>query len=135
MVPQPERGRRAERIVADGVPIGWKVGVDRVECGGEGHEWKISRSWPMRYDSYGRTGVAGALNYSRMSGRGRRTVPGAGGSVSAGGCSVSAGGYTSGPPADRAAGKARADGVAYSGSRARRGTAREAPVGGELAPA
>jgi hypothetical protein len=88
---------------------------------------KISRSWPMRYDSYGRTGVAGALNYSRMSGRGRRTVPGAGGSVSAGG-------YTSGPPADRAAGKLRADRVAYSDSRARQGTTREAPVGGELAP-
>ena len=82
----------------------------------------------MRYDSYGRTGVAGALNYSRMSGRGRRTVPGAGGSVSAGG-------YTSGSPADRAAGKLRADRVAYSDSTARRGIIREAPVGGELAPA
>ena len=89
----------------DGVPIGWKVGVDRVERGGEG-EWKMWRSSPMRYDSYGRTGVAGALNYSRMSGRGRRTVPGAGGSVSAGG-------YTSGSRADRAAGKLRADRVPY----------------------
>ena len=81
----------------------------------------------MRYDSYGRTGVAGALNYSRMSGRGRRTVPGAGGSASAGG-------YTSGSRADRAAGTLRADRVAYSDSRTRRGTRREAPVGGELAP-
>jgi len=82
----------------------------------------------MRYDSYGRTGVAGARTYSRMSGRGRRTVPGVG-------ASVSAGGYTSMPPEDPAAERARADRVAYSGSRARRGTAREAPVGGELAPA
>jgi hypothetical protein len=127
MVPQPEAGVWAERIVDDGVPIGWKVGVDRVERGGEGHEWTISRPCVMRYDSYGRTGVAGALNYSRRSGRGRRTVPGAGGSVSAGG-------YTSGSPADRAAEKLSADRVAYSDSRARRGTRREAPVGGELAP-
>ena len=81
----------------------------------------------MRYDSYGRTGVAGALNYSRMSGRGRRTVPGPGGSVSAGR-------YTSGSRADRAAGKLRADRVAYADSRARGGTRREAPVGAELAP-
>jgi hypothetical protein len=81
----------------------------------------------MRYDSYGRTGVAGALSYSRMPGRGRRTVPGAG-------SSVSAGGYTSGSPADRAAGKLRAERVAYSDSRTRRGTRRETPVGGELAP-
>ena len=117
----------AERIVDDGVPIGWKVGVDRVERGGEGREWKMWRSSPMRYDSYGRTGVAGALNYSRMSGRGRRTVPAAGGSVSADG-------YTSGSRADRAAGKLRADRVASSDSMARGGTRREAPVGGELAP-
>ena len=31
MVPQPVMGRRAERIAADGVPIGWKVGVDRLD--------------------------------------------------------------------------------------------------------
>ena len=111
----------------DGVPIGWKVGVDRVERGGGGHEWTISRPWVMRYDSYGRTGVAGARNYSRMSGRGRKTGPEAGGSLSASG-------YTSGSPGDRAAGKLRADRVAYSDSRARRATRREAPVGGELAP-
>jgi hypothetical protein len=127
MVPQPEAGRRAERIVDDGVPIDWKVRVDRLERGGEGHEGKISRWWAMRYDSYGRTGVAGAVNYSRMSARGRKTVPGAGGSVSAGA-------YTSGSPADRAAREVRADRVTYSDSRARRGTRREAPVGGELAP-
>ncbi len=82
----------------------------------------------MRYDSYGRTGVAGARNYSRMSGRGRRTGPEAGGSLSAGG-------YTSGPPEEPAAGRPPADRVAYSDSRARRGPIREAPVSGELAPA
>jgi hypothetical protein len=81
----------------------------------------------MTYDSYGRTGVTGALKYSRMAGRGRRTVPGAG-------ASVSARGYTAGPPAEPAAGKARADRLAYSDSRAREGISRVAPVGGELAP-
>jgi len=30
-------------MVADGVPIDWKVGIDRVERGGEGHDWTISR--------------------------------------------------------------------------------------------
>ena len=82
----------------------------------------------MRYDRYGRTSVTGALNDSRMSGRGRRTGPEAAGSQGAGG-------YTSAPPEDPAAGKPRADRVAYSDSTARRGITREAPVGGELAPA
>ena len=81
----------------------------------------------MRYDSYGRAGVVGARNYSRMSGRGRRTGPAAS-------ASVSAGGDTAAPPEDAAAERLRADRVAYSDSRARRGTTREAPVGGELAP-
>ena len=82
----------------------------------------------MGYDSYGRTGLAGARNYSRMSGRGRKTGPEAGGSRSAGG-------YTSPPAQDPAAGGPRADRGAYSDSRARRGSIREVPVGSELAPA
>jgi len=155
MVPQPDVGRRAERIVDDGVRIGWKVIIDRLDIldgaresatgagaeagraaarwetvgsaagrGGYGHDWKISRWLLMRYDSYGRSGVAGALNYSRMSGRGRRPGPEAAGSQGAGG-------YTSAPPEVPAAGKPRADRVAYSDSWARRRATREAPVGGE----
>jgi len=61
MVPQPDVGRRAERIVDDGVPIGWKVAIDprsaevRVMNGrSRGRCWcgmtaTDARAWPERW--------------------------------------------------------------------------------------